>query len=513
MAVPRGGDATTPDPTREVPPGCAALRRRGAAGARRSVVAGLAPWAPYGLALLVLAALGLHRGLLAWHWWRSVPPVRPAPPDRWPSVTVQLPVYNERLVADRLIAAAGRLDYPRDLLVVQVLDDSTDDTVAVVAAAVEALRAAGVRAEHRRRDHRIGFKAGALEAGLEASSSELIAVFDADFVPTEDFLRRAVPWFSDPGVGMVQGRWGHLNAGEGWLTRAQSILLDGHFAIEHAARHRSGRWFNFNGTAGVWRRTVIQAAGGWQHDTLTEDLDLSYRAQLAGWRFVYDDDLVVPAELPDTMAAFKAQQRRWATGSVQTARKLLGAIWRSSAPLATRLEATAHLGGNAAYPLIVVLCLGLPLAALAPRLDAWWVGLGLIAAGTGPVVAFYAAAVWATDRSPARLASIPVALALGAGMSVNQTAAVLAGLRGPVGTFERTPKRGAATTGLYGVRGHGAVAVEWLVGVWLALGCMAYVAAWSWAAVPHGALFAAGFLAVALASTRERWGAGLGSAG
>lgn len=469
------------------------------------MVAGLAPWMPYGLALLLLAALGLHRGVLTWGWWWAPVPRRPEPPDRWPTVTVQLPVYNERLVVERLIVATGRIDYPRDRLVVQVLDDSTDDTTAVVAAAVAGLRDQGVDAVHLRRGHRTGFKAGALAAGLAASPSELIAVFDADFIPTPDFLRGAIPWFADPGVGMVQGRWGHLNASESWLTVAQSILLDGHFAVEHAARHRSGRWFNFNGTAGIWRRAAIESAGGWHHDTLTEDLDLSYRAQLAGWRFVYDHDLVVPAELPDTMAAFKAQQRRWATGSVQTARKLLGRIWRSPAPMGTRLEATAHLVGNAAYPLIVVLCLGLPLAALAPRADAWWVGLALIVAGTLPVVAFYAAAILATDRSRTRLAAIPVALALGAGMSVNQTGAVLAGFRGAVGTFVRTPKRGSAATAAYGVRGHGAVAVEWLVGLWLVGGCLAYVWAWSLAAVPHGALFASGFLAVALASTREWW--------
>src|SRR5690606_38297946 len=241
-----------------------------------------------------------------------------------PTVTVQLPLYNEATVVERLLLATAGLDYPSDKLEIQVLDDSTDETRTIAEATVSALRANGVDIKYVRRPNRHGYKAGALDYGLGLAKGELIAIFDADFVPQPTFLRDLVGHFQDPRVGMVQTRWGHMNREHSLLTSVQALMLDGHHLVENRARFGAGCMFNFSGTGGVWRRAAIDAAGGWQHDTLTEDLDLSYRAQLAGWRFVYRPDVITPAELPEGMSAFRAQQYRWAKGTVQTARKLLG---------------------------------------------------------------------------------------------------------------------------------------------------------------------------------------------
>ncbi len=309
--------------------------------------------------LLVLSAYGAHRWYLLWLYRRhrrdDATPARRF--DPLPRLTVQLPLYNEMYVAERLIDAVCALDYPRDRLEIQVLDDSTDETREIVSAKTAACAARGFDIVHLHRTDRAGFKAGALEAGLRVAKGDLIAIFDADFVPQPGFARELVHHFTDERVGMVQARWGHLNADYSPLTRVQSMLLDGHFVIEHTARNRSGRFFNFNGTAGIWRRRCIEDAGGWQHDTLTEDLDLSYRAQLEGWRFVFLPDHIAPAELPLEMGAFKSQQHRWAKGSIQTARKLLPRIYRSALPWYVKLEATVHLTANIGYVLMVLLAL------------------------------------------------------------------------------------------------------------------------------------------------------------
>jgi len=385
-----------------------------------------------------LAALhGLHRlGLLGTWLRRSIP----SPPETLsgtaPFVTVQLPLYNERDVARRLIEACARLDWPRDRFDLQVLDDSTDDTRAVVDQAAAAVRHAGVHVEVVRRSTRTGFKAGALAAGLLRARGDLIAVFDADFVPDPTFLSRVIPTFADPRVGMVQARWGHLNADESWLTRAQASLLDGHFVIEHAARQAAGCWFNFNGTAGVWRRACIDGAGGWEGDTLTEDLDLSYRAQLAGWSFAYRPDVTVPAELPPSIAAFRVQQRRWAMGSIQVAQKLGRRIFDAEVPRRVRAEALAHLWANLAWLPALGLIVGLPWTVLArvgeppPA-----VGLVSLALCTLPNVVFY------------RLASgsfrdVVPALLLAIGLAPAQARAVVEALVGRRPGFARTPKRG-----------------------------------------------------------------------
>ncbi|MBK7369042.1 MAG: glycosyltransferase [Candidatus Eisenbacteria bacterium] len=287
-----------------------------------------------------------------------------------------------------MIEAAAALDWPADRLEIQVLDDSSDETVTIAAATVARLRARGVDVTHVRRGGREGFKAGALAHGLAFARGSLVAVFDADFVPPPEFLRALVPHFADPAVGMAQARWGHLNRGASALTEAQAAMLDAHFRLEHAARAHGGLFLNFNGTAGLWRRACIESAGGWSHDTLTEDLDLSYRAQLAGWRFVYDDALVVPAELPSDMRAFLSQQRRWAKGSIQTARKVLPALF--AAPLSARhkWEGALHLTANAAYPLLLALSLALPVVLGAPPVlgpvPVWALQVALLLAGSCP---------------------------------------------------------------------------------------------------------------------------------
>lgn len=300
----------------------------------------------YFAAVAALSIFGLHRFHLLGLYWRVRARRRPTADveaTTFPTVTVQLPIYNERYVARRLVLAVARMDYPRERLRIQILDDSTDLTRERLAVLTRRLRALGIPIEHLHREQRQGYKAGALAAGLSRDDSELVAMFDADFIPPPGFLRQIVPEFEDVGIGMVQARWSHLNREHSLLTRLQSIFLDGHFFIEHVARHGSGLFFNFNGTAGVWRRRCIDDAGGWSGDTLTEDLDLSYRAQLRGWRFAYRPELTAAAELPIDMNAFKRQQHRWAKGSVQTAMKLLPRIMRSRLPWRVKLEVKNHM--------------------------------------------------------------------------------------------------------------------------------------------------------------------------
>ncbi|MEZ4465760.1 MAG: glycosyltransferase family 2 protein [bacterium] len=387
-----------------------------------------------------------------WRWLyyrhrKDQPRLPELPPDyEWPRVTIQLPVFNERYVVRRLIDAVCRIRYPQHLLEIQVLDDSTDDTVEISRAAVEEWKARGVDITLLHRTDRTGFKAGALQAGMQAAKGRFIAVFDADFVPTTDFLERTIPHFVDDRVGMVQARWDHLNRGFSLLTQAQSILLDGHFIIEHTARNRSGRFFNFNGTAGVWRRETIGDAGGWQHDTLTEDLDLSYRAQLKGWRFIFLNDLLAPAELPVEMNAFKSQQHRWAKGSIQVALKLLPRILRSDLPRKVKMEAFIHLSNNVAYVLMVLMSLMLPFTLHLRVANNWYTALFLdlpfFLGATVSVCAFYLLCQIEAGGRPwyKHLLYLPVVLALGIGLAVNNTKATLEALLGHDSPFVRTPK-------------------------------------------------------------------------
>ncbi len=419
------------------------------------------PWAPALLALYysvlaVLAFYGLHRLVLVALYLstrrREAPvPALPADPAAWPVVTVQLPLYNEMYVAERLIDAVCRLEYPAGRLEIQVLDDSTDETTEIVARAVAGQRARGVDIHHLHRSDRTGFKAGALAAGLARARGELLAIFDADFVPEPDFLRQAVPHFADPGLGMVQGSWAHINRGYSLLTRVEAVLLDGHFVIEHAARNRSGCFFNFNGTAGIWRRQAIETSGGWQHDTLTEDLDLSYRAQLAGWRFLYLPKLAVPSELPVDVNGFKSQQYRWAKGAVQTGRKLLGRILRSPLPWRVKLEAFVHLTNNVSYPLMVLLSALIFPAMLLRRGTSLRVllvvDLPMFLAATVSVLTFYLASQVAIGGRRRHLRYLPALMGVGIGLSVNNARAVFSGLCRRGGTFHRTPKYRIERTG------------------------------------------------------------------
>jgi cellulose synthase/poly-beta-1,6-N-acetylglucosamine synthase-like glycosyltransferase len=403
--------------------------------------------ATYFFVLVILAVYGWHRYYLVYLYMKHKDrhPIPPGSFDVLPPVTVQLPIYNEMYVADRLIDAVCRLDYPRDRIEIQVLDDSTDETVAIAQRAVRRHADAGVNITYLHRTDRRGFKAGALEAGFTVASGEYIAIFDADFIPPQDFLRRTIHYFTDPQVGMVQARWGHINEDYSLLTKIQAILLDGHFVLEHGGRNRSGLFFNFNGTAGIWRRVAIPDAGGWQHDTLTEDLDLSYRAQLRGWKFVFLADLVSPAEVPVEMNAFKSQQHRWAKGSIQTARKVLPRILRSNLPLGVKAEAFFHLTANFNYLLMCVLSM-LMAPSMVIRYNMGWyemllIDVPLFFAATASVANFYMVCQRELHKDwTTRLRYLPFLMSIGIGLTVNNTRAVLEALFRKETEFARTPK-------------------------------------------------------------------------
>jgi cellulose synthase/poly-beta-1,6-N-acetylglucosamine synthase-like glycosyltransferase len=396
----------------------------------------------YAAAALVLAAYALNTLILVILFLRH----RSESPacgslDHYPRVTVQLPVYNEVLVIDRLIDAAVRLDWPRDRLQIQVLDDSTDETTGIARARVDRYRAAGFDIELVRRPDRSGFKAGALHEGLKRATGELVAIFDADFVPGPDWLRRTVPYFlSRPRLGMLQTRWSHLNRDYSVLTRAQALALDGHFAVEQTARQRAGLLLSFNGTAGIWRRDCIVRTGGWQSDTLCEDLDLSFRAQLSGWQCLYLPDVTAPAEIPPQLAALKRQQFRWAKGSIQCLLKLARPVSTSGLPLAVRGLALVHLGAYLVHPLLVLsLLITLPLM-LTP--NAAHVSLGVIGVLSLAPPLMYALAQLAVhpDRWLRHYASLPVLMLLGTGIALNNARGVVEALLGVTSVFQRTPK-------------------------------------------------------------------------
>jgi cellulose synthase/poly-beta-1,6-N-acetylglucosamine synthase-like glycosyltransferase len=415
-------------------------------------------------------------------------------------VTVQLPLYNEPNVAARLIDAVAALEYEGPLEI-QVLDDSTDATSAIVAQ-----RIAGTGIRHIRRETREGYKAGALAHGMSLSEAELFAVFDADFVPPPDILQRMAPHFA-PGVGMVQARWEHLNRDASLLTRVQAIYLDAHFAIESAARNFSGRFFNFNGTAGIWRREAIEEAGGWSSSTLTEDLDLSYRAQLAGWRFVFLPEVTVPAELPEAISGFQEQQHRWAKGSIQTARKMLPRILGSALPGATKTEAFFHLTNNACYLLTFILSLLIvPAIVIRQRIGLGWTllfDLVMFAASTASVVAFYIDGQRFAGRPRPRVRELLCVLPIGIGMSLRNATAVLEGLFERGGHFRRTPKRGASA-GPIADRTPRLPWGELLMAAFFAAACSVFLAARQWVSIPFLWLFLGGFGYVAAQGLNER---------
>ena len=459
--------------------------------------------------LAVLGVYGLHRVwmVLRFRWPKGPWQAEDGDGVELPTLTVQLPLFNERTVAARLLRSVARLDYPRERLEVQVIDDSTDETREIVDAEAALLRAHGHSIHVIRRRERTGFKAGALAHGLATSKGELVCVFDADFTPEPDFLLRLVGAFRDPRVGMVQARWAHKNRDESLLTRAQSTLLDGHFVVEHTVRAALGLYFNFNGTAGIWRRTAIEDAGGWQHDTLTEDLDLSYRAQLRGWRFVYAPLVSASAEVPSDIAAFKSQQQRWAKGAVQVTRKLAGPITRADVPVRNKLEAFAHLTGNTGYPCVLLLAVLLPLVTSGDtNLPGWW-HLAAFSVCTFSVIAFYDLSQRALGRRPGkRLFDVPAAMALGVGMSVSQTRAVLEGLFRSTGEFVRTPKAGdAPRRSRYRPLLRGIPGLELVFAAWFTFGLVRAVQDGAWSSLPFLGIFFLGFLWVGSLSLGGAW--------
>ncbi|HXG31677.1 MAG TPA: glycosyltransferase [Thermodesulfobacteriota bacterium] len=421
-----------------------------------TVVAKILVTSIYLITLGLLSAFGLHRHYLS-YLFNKYKNQTPEPKDRFkrlPMVTIQLPVYNEMYVVERLISSVCGIDYPRELMEIQVLDDSTDQTQEIARGCVDVYRSMGFQIFYIHRDNRNGFKAGALSEGLKSARGELIAIFDADFIPPKDFLRKTVDFFTDPKVGMVQVRWGHVNLDYSALTRAQSILLDGHFVIEQASRFYGGTFFNFNGTAGILRKACIESAGGWQHDTLTEDLDLSYRAQLKGWRFIYLKDWVVEAELPVDMNAFKSQQHRWAKGAIQTAKKILPQILRAKGiPLRVKVEASFHLLGNFAYVLLLLL-----LSLMLP-ISYFWHSLGwervvlfnlfVVSACTVSVIRFYVITIKEVHGKEwtRYLKYVPLSIALGSGIAINNSKAVFEALLGKDSEFRRTPKFAVTSKG------------------------------------------------------------------
>lgn len=473
----------------------------------------------YFAALTALALFGVHRLSLTWSARNAAPsPVAP-PPESWPTVVVQLPLYNEAFVAERVIRSAAALRYPVGRLTIQVLDDSTDDTAGIVNRVVTELRQAGHQVEAVRRPNRVGYKAGALAHGLMQSDAALVAIFDADFIPDSDYLERVVPTLvADPECGMVQARWAHLNRTRSSLTRAQALYLDGHFGVEHRARAATGHSFNFNGTAGVWRRAAIDEAGGWRDDTITEDLDLSYRSQLAGWRFAYRDDVLVPSELPESWMAFRAQQARWVRGSIETARRQLPSILRARQwSLSRRFEATIHVTSNATYTLMALIGVLLPLTVILRDRLGWmvpggqWVlsllDLSMLTAGTFAMIIFYGFAIHTDPDGSSRYRDLPFALCLGAGMSVSNASEVVRGLFSTKSEFVRTPKWGAsagrALEKYRSPKGTGLAALELLFCAYHLGGVVYAVYFGLWGAIPFLLLYAVGFGAVGSGVMRE----------
>ena len=458
--------------------------------------------------MAVLSLYGLHRYSLLYLYYRHRANMEGPPARRFsslPRVTVQLPVYNERFVVEELLDAVCALRYPRHLLQIQVLDDSTDETSAVLERLVGQKRSGGRAIEYIHRRDRQGYKAGALQAGLQSATGDLIAVFDADFTPRADFLKSMVHYFVDPRVGAVQARWTHRNRQLSVLTRLQAMLLDGHFVFEHGARARAGRFFNFNGTAGLLRKTMIEDAGGWQNDTLTEDTDLSYRAQMRGWRFVYVPHVRAPSELPTDMASFQVQQYRWAKGLVQTGLKLLPRLLRSDLKAPVKLEAFFHLTANVAYPLMLLMA-ALLLPSMLSRhwnLDGrlLWLDLPAFVLTFCSLSSFYTLAQAELGRGGVHrhLHMIPLLVSAGIGLAISNSRAVLGAILGVSSPFERTAKYSSDTRAaseakrVYGRSGGWRIAANLGAAGYFAICLGVTIQIGHWLGVPVVALFLAGF--------------------
>jgi cellulose synthase/poly-beta-1,6-N-acetylglucosamine synthase-like glycosyltransferase len=484
--------------------------------------------ASYFFVLVILAVYGWHRYYVVYLYMKHKHevPVPKAHFDDLPVVTIQLPLFNEMYVVDRLVDAVAAIDYPREKLEIQVLDDSTDETCAIAENAVRRHAAEGLDIKYIHRTDRSGYKAGALDAAMKVARGNFIAIFDADFIPRPDFLRATVHHFTDDKVAMVQTRWGHLNEDYSLLTKIQAILLDAHFVLEHGSRNRGGCFFNFNGTAGIWRREAIVDGGGWQHDTLTEDLDLSYRTQLKGWQFVFLPGHVAPAELPVEMNAFKSQQHRWAKGSIQTFLKLMPRILQSDQPFKVKAEAFFHLSANFNYPLMCVLSV-LMAPSMVIRYNMGWyemllIDIPLFFAATASVANFYM--VCQRELYPRtwteRLKYLPFLMSIGIGLAVNNTRAVIEALMHKQSEFARTPKyriegggNGPAGGEWMAKKYRQAVVVQPLVelalGLYFTATLVYALANGIYGTVPFLMLFQVGFLYTGLLSLVQQFGGDL----
>jgi cellulose synthase/poly-beta-1,6-N-acetylglucosamine synthase-like glycosyltransferase len=423
---------------------------------------------------------------------------------RWPRVTVQLPIFNERNVSKRLIEAAASLDYPRDLLEIQVLDDSTDETINIIDDIASRLQKDGVNVVVVRRNSREGYKAGALQYGMYISDSEFFAVFDADFVPPPDFLKRTIPpFYADDKIAFVQTRWGHINRDESLLTRCQALGIDGHFLVEQPARAEAGLFMNFNGTAGVWRRTAVEEVGGWSNATLTEDLDLSYRVQLAGWKPYYIENVVAPAEIPVTIAALKSQQFRWAKGSIQTALLMLPRVWNGPYSFLKKIEAFLHLTNYMVHPLMLTLAvLAFPILQFnLIKLPPWVFMIAIVplaAATFGPSTMYTIAAFRSPESEKFSFMWLPLLVLYGTGIAVSNTMAVLEAVVGKTSSFIRTPKKGNSTKSGYRLNKNRLWAFEVMVGLYSIGSIWASITWGNYGIMPFLIIFAGGFLTVGI---------------
>jgi cellulose synthase/poly-beta-1,6-N-acetylglucosamine synthase-like glycosyltransferase len=461
----------------------------------------------YFLVVTTLFVYGLNFLYLSYHAWkrRNALNVEMSPPadESLPFVTVQLPIYNELYVAERLIEAAAALEYPRERFEIQVLDDSTDETVSLVARTVERVNARGIAIHHLHRKERHGFKAGALADGLQTAQGEFVAIFDADFVPNPDFLKRLLPYFDHERVAFVQGRWGHLNSGYSLLTFLQSLSLDAHFAVEQLARSQLGLWFNFNGTAGVWRKTAIIDSGGWKAETLTEDLDLSYRAYLKGWRARYAGEVEVPSELPVSMTAFRRQQHRWAHGGFDCAIRYIPLIWKSDANLPRKIQASLHLTGYLIHLLLFTCVFLYPLVvALSDRypglISLFGIAVFFNLTALAPIALTAVAQHSLRKRWVAFLPAFLALAALGAGLMLNTLRAAWQVWHGRRGAFERTPKYGITSRAQKWESRRYYVNVDWLVVFEIVLALFNLGTVWlawqnsNWLIALYAGIFAAG---------------------
>lgn len=465
----------------------------------------------------ILCVYGSHRIYHTWLAYKTEKKATLGPCDYRPSVTVQAPMFNEKFVAERIIDAIIALEYPKDKLQIQIIDDSTDDSVAIIAQKVAHYKALGYDIHHLHRTNRQGYKAGALAEAMPHVSGEFIAIFDADFIPQADFLLKSIPNFKDPNVGVVQSRWTYLNRSSNLLTRVQAVMLDAHFGVEQVARFETDAMFNFNGTAGIWRKETITDAGGWLADTLTEDIDLSYRAQMAGWKFIYLKDLESPSEIPTDMGSFKVQQHRWAKGAIQVMKKLLRPVWTSSLSLHAKTEATFHLTGNFCYMLMFIDSVFFLIPSVHIRENLGFSFLGwldiplFVLASASHAWFFLFSQKLLYGRMLDKLSIMPVLLATSIGLGVNNGRAVIEALAGHVTGFERTPKAGEVAGELREYKNnftnqYKALStrsfdyVEILLAIFYVANLIWAISKGYWVVVPFLTLFAAGFFYTGLLS-------------